>query len=200
MSRILVVGEDDLCRALGERLVAALLPGWTYSAPSISSGGITKLVAALPRYRAYAMHRDPVLCIADTDGRCAASLVDQWAPASSRAPLLLRLAVIEAESWVLADGERIAEFLGVSPSRIPDNPDSERNPKRLILDLARRSRKRAIRQEVVSALDTNRPGPGYNHHLAGFVNRHWHAREAADRSPSLARAVNRLVAVGGGRE
>ena len=43
MTQILVVGEDALCCALGERLVAACLPGWKLAQTSIDTKGVTKL-------------------------------------------------------------------------------------------------------------------------------------------------------------
>ena len=74
MSRILVVGEDTLCCALGERLVAACLPDWQLAQPSIDTKGVTKLQPSLPRYLSLARSLHPVLCIADTDGQCAVEL------------------------------------------------------------------------------------------------------------------------------
>ena len=68
MKRILVVGEDALCCALGEKLVAAALPGWSLAGPAIDTKGVTKLIPALPRYSEQAQFVQPVLCIADTVG------------------------------------------------------------------------------------------------------------------------------------
>lgn len=85
-------------------------------------------------------------------------------------------------------------FLGVSDKRISTLPDSVIDPTREILQLARQSRKRVIRQEVVSAFDTDKAGPGYNLHLCAFVQAAWNPQRALQRSPSLARAVERLQA------
>lgn len=68
MPRLLVIGEDLLCCALGERIVEQCLPGWTLASPPINTGGITKLRVALPRYAMQARHVQPVFCLADTDG------------------------------------------------------------------------------------------------------------------------------------
>lgn len=190
--RILVVGEDALCCALGERLVSACLPQWELAGPSINTRGVTKLVPALPRYARQALHVQPVLCIADTDGQCAVDLRERWLPVQADARMLLRLAVTEAESWVLADREGAAKALAVPVSRLPHRPDDEPDPKRLVLALAARSARRTIRDEVVSATDRNKPGSGYNQHLGAFVRSHWNADRAAQASPSLARAVRRV--------
>ncbi len=198
MNRILVVGEDELCRALGERLVDACLPDWQLAGPSIDTRGVTRLVPALARYARLAKDRHPVLCIADTDRQCAVTLRDRWLPEWAEPRLLLRLAVSEAESWVLADREGAAEALGVPLVRLPQKPDDEPDPKRLVLTLAARSKKTPIKAEVVSAFDRSKRGTGYNLHLAAFVRSGWDVRRAEAASPSLARAVKRVSALGSG--
>lgn len=197
MRRILVVGEDALSGALGERLVAASLPGWVMPSPAINTGGVTKLVRALPRYIQQSRHVQPVLCVADTDGRCAVNLRDEWLPRGAPKRFLLRLAVSEAESWILADPSALADYFEIPAARIPPRPEELADPKRKLLHLARRSGRRLIRQEVVSAQDANTPGPGYNLHLRDFIAGHWDARRAAEHSPSLARALARVAAIGG---
>ncbi len=159
MSRILVVGEDALSVALGERLVAAGLPGWEMPLPAINTGGVTKLVKALPRYIEQSRHVQPVLCVADTDGRCALSLLGEWLPRGAPEHFVLRLAVSEAESWILADRSALADYFEIPSARIPTRPEELADPKRTLLDLARRSGRRLIRQEVVSAQDTSKPVP-----------------------------------------
>lgn len=200
MTRILVVGEDALSCALGERLVAQVLPNWSLSKAPINTNGITKLVRSLPRYLQQAEHVQPVLCIADTDHKCAVDLVRGWLPHAHAPRFLFRLAVSEAESWVLSDGEAFAEFFRIPVANLPRLPDDLPDAKREVLRLAGRSRVRQIRQEVVSSLDANRPGTGYNAHLCGFVRQHWRAVHAAGRSVSLSRAVRRLTEFGAAHE
>ncbi|SEE12364.1 hypothetical protein [Paraburkholderia caballeronis] len=192
MSRILVVGEDALCCALGEKLVAAALPDWRFAAPSIDAKGITKLVPNLPRYAEQAAHVQPVLCIADTDGRCALDLMAAWRPENARQHFILRLAVAEAESWVLADRPGFAEAFQVTMNKLPAILDDEPDPKRLLLTLMAKSRKRIFRDEIVSQTDRNKQGAGYNVHLGKFVRSSWNIRRACDHSPSLNRALRSL--------
>lgn len=68
-----VVGEDGLSCALGVRLASDVLRQ-SLAQPPIDTKGVTKLVPALPRYAQLAA-RKPVLCIADTDGKCAKELI-----------------------------------------------------------------------------------------------------------------------------
>ena len=187
MSRIFIVGEDALCLALGQRLAAHCLPQWGLAPPPYNAQGITKLQKNLTRYIDFA-GKQPVLCIADTDGKCAVHLLRDW-KIRPRAQFALRLAVTEAESWVLADRQGFSKEFGVSLTWLPQRPDEERDPKRLIVALAARSKKRLLRGEMVSHFDSGKPGPGYNTHLAAFVGAHWDIENAARHSPSLARTV-----------
>src|ERR1035441_9429449 len=75
-------------------------------------------------------------------GPCVPEVLPRWLPAPSRL-MRLRVAVRELESWLLADSERIAKFLGVAVAEIPADPDSVPDPKRLMVQLARSSRRRA---------------------------------------------------------
>lgn len=191
-----MVGEDALCCALGERLAQAVLPGWTLARESINAGGITRLASSLARYMEQARHVQPVLCIADTDGRCPVELLDRWLQDRAEAQFVFRLAVTEAESWLLADHESLAEFLAVPAGKIPNHPDELQDPKRELLALARRSRHRPIREEVVSPIDPAKPGSGYNLRFGEYVRTHWRALRAAERSPSLARAIRSIRMLG----
>jgi hypothetical protein len=189
VKQVLVVGEDALCCTLGERLALTLLPNWTLARESINTRGITKLVPSLSRYLEQAQHIQPIICIADTDGRCPVDLLKAWLRGRDDIRFVFRLAVAEAESWLLADRESLANFFGVSVAMIPSRPDEVANPKREVLSLAQRSRRRPIRSEVVSSLDPSKPGTGYNLHLCEYVRTHWRALLAAAQSPSLAKAI-----------
>jgi hypothetical protein len=191
MSRIVVVGEDRLCCALGERLVSAALPEWTLALPAINTQGVTKLWSGIARYNQQA-HVQPVLCIADADRQCVKSLLSNNAPSHSHPHFLLRLAVEEAESWLLADKGSFASFLAVPVNKIPDQPDTLSDPKQTILALSKRSRKRVLRDEMVSPFDNNKQGSGYNAHLTEFVRGHWNVDRAVQSSPSLARALPKI--------
>ncbi len=178
--------------------MAHVLPSWSLATgEAINTGGITKLVPALPRYAEQAKYVQPVLCIADTDGGCPVVLRERWLPRTAGSKFLLRLAMSEGESWVLSDRAGAAGFFGLPQKAIPTRPDSLVDPKREVLRLARSSRVRILRQEVVSAQDPNRPGVGYNLHMSRFVAENWDVERAADESPSLRRAVARLSELAG---
>lgn len=193
---MLVVGEDDLSCALGQQLLMEVLPDWSLSGPPINTKGVTKLIRAIPRYVEQARYVQPVLCVADTDQACPVDLIAKWVANAAADDFFLRLAVPESESWVLADREGAAGFFGVAAQQITQQPEQLVDPKREVLRLARKSTVRRIREEVVSQIDINKQGSGYNSHLCAFVRGAWRARRAAEQSPSLARAFRRLEEFG----
>jgi hypothetical protein len=140
-----------------------------------------------------AARRSPWLVLVDLDrDECAPTLRRLWLP--SPTPLMhFRVAVRSIESWLLADQERIAEFLGIDPSLIPQMPEEERTPKRKLVDLARRSRNSALQEDLVP-----RPGSGreegrfYAFRMSDFIENHWRPEVAAERSDSLRRCRERL--------
>jgi len=107
--------------------------------------------------------------------------------------MLLRIAVRTIESWLLADRERIAEFLSIDSSLVPLNPEADPSPKRTLVDLARRSRNSKVRRDLVP-----RPGSGreegslYTYRIAEYVELLWDPEAAAQRSDSLRRCRERL--------
>lgn len=128
----------------------------------------------------------------DHDAECPAVLVHSLLPRRA-AKMLLRVAVRSAEVWLLADRERIARYLSVPVARVPDFPEALERPKRALVDLARRSRNRSIREEMAPAAGRSTEiGPGYTARVIDFATRHWDPVAAAERSDSLARCIRAL--------
>ena len=122
---------------------------------------------------------------------CLASLVGAWLP--GRHPnMLFRVVVREIESWILADREGIAKLLHVSVSRVPRLPEEEPDPKRAVVNLARHSRSRRMREALVPrAGSTAQVGPDYNTLLESFILHEWNPATARLRSPSLDKCLTR---------
>jgi hypothetical protein len=190
------VGEDDLTCALGRRIVGGILRKWTAAAPPINTRGVTKLVTSLPRYQQFAQNVGHVLCIADSDGRCPASLMQEWLPNGRPDRLLVRLAVNEGESWALGDRRAVAAHFHVPLNVVPRTPDELPDAKREFLRVVKRSTKRRLRDDMVSSSQgADTPGVGYNVHMRLFVETSWNAEEAEQNSPSLHRAMDRVRAL-----
>ena len=149
--------------------------------------GRANLISRLPGYAA-AARRGPWLVLCDLDqDECAPTLV---AAAVQSPPDLFcfRVAVRSIESWLLAD-PGLAARLDVSTTRLPREPDSERYPKRTLIQIARRSRNRDIRIGVGGSPGTADTPILYNVILGEFVRERWNPQRAAERSPSLGRAI-----------
>lgn len=131
----------------------------------------------------------PFLVLTDLDQYpCAPALIAEWLPVSKHSNLLFRVAVHEVESWILADQEAFSRFLGIRRNLIPTKPDEIVQAKEALIDLARKSRKRELRRDIVPpAGSTRKQGPGYNGRLTGFVQEHWSLERASRNSPSLKR-------------
>lgn len=192
MNRVLVVGEDALTCALGEKLISSVLPDWSLAGPSINKGGITKLRAELPRFAQQAKHVQPVLCVADTDGECVKEFLARWSPGDFVPQFLLRLAVTEAEGWVMADRNGFSDFFQIALNKLPYTTDDLNDPKSLMLQLLGRSKRKIFREEMVSNFDRSKQGAGYNLHLCAFVRNDWNVDRALAASPSLRRAKDAL--------
>lgn len=136
-----------------------------------------------------------VLVDLDRDCDCAPACRPNWLPVPSRF-MCFRIAVRACESWFLADHERLAKFLGVAPTSVPRDPDNLDNPKRALVDLARRSKKWIIREHLVPRAGSGRSvGPAYTSHMIEFaedVSGGWRVKAAADRSPSLRKCLEGL--------
>lgn len=137
-------------------------------------------------------HPWAVLVDLDADHVCASALRNEWLP--SEAPLMcFRVAVRQIEAWLLADREESARFLGISRDLVPRDPDQESDAKRCLVQLARRSRWRRIREAMVPVSGSGRSvGPLYNATLREFVAERWRPEAASETSDSLRRCIASL--------
>jgi hypothetical protein len=138
----------------------------------------------------------PFLVLTDLDThRCPSALIASWLTTAQHPNLVFRIAVREVESWLLADRMNFAKYLGIAETLIPAKPDELLDPKQTLIELARKSRNKAHREDIVPRKgSTAKQGPDYNARLGKFVNTTWNPVTAAKSSPSLARAVAKLAA------
>ena len=110
--------------------------------------------------------------------------------------LILRIAVRAIESWLLADREHLAKHLGIAIANVPLNPDAEDNPKNTLLALTRKSRRKALKEDIIPRLGSGaRVGPGYAFRINEFVtqsNYQWRPDVAVSCSDSLRRCIGAL--------
>ncbi len=137
----------------------------------------------------------PFIILADLDNEDSApGLINRWLPQGRRSNLVLRIAIREVESGLLADRKRFAEFLGVVGIKPPLKPDDCDDPKSLLVNLVRRSNQRDIREDLVPAPDsTSKVGRNYVGQLTGFVTTKWRVDDETRLcSRSLDRAMRAL--------
>jgi hypothetical protein len=131
----------------------------------------------------------------DHDADCAPPFRESWLPNPAQY-MCFRVAVREIEAWLVADRNHLAKFLSVGASRIPQDPEALDNPKRTMVDIAKFSRRRDIREDMVPQPDSGRKvGPAYTSRLIEFVRdpkRGWQPSVAAESSDSLNRCIHRL--------
>lgn len=164
--------------------------------PVYGRNGKAKLLNSVKGYNK-AAHHSPwvVLADLDRDAECAPPFRSEWLP--SIAPLMcFRVVVREVEAWLMADRERIADFLRVPLTTIPLETESVEDPKQTLVNLARRSRRRAIREDMVPRVESGRQvGPAYPSRLIQFVEdrkQGWRPDVAAECSNSLCRCMQCL--------
>ena len=134
----------------------------------------------------------PYLVLTDLDNaECPLIVINSWLNFTKSDNFLFRIAVREAEAWLISDRNNFASFMGVSRDRIDLNPENIPEPKEYIINLARKSRKRKIKEDLVPEGRAS-VGRNYNTCLSDFVLNHWDIKKAQMTSKSLERLVKAL--------
>ena len=151
-----------------------------------------------------ARHQYPMLILTDLDRpeSCPPELLREWTGDLRIVPeLLIRVAVLEIESWIIADRIAFADWLDIARSNVPLRPEETVDPKRALVELARRSRNHDIRSGRSGLIRVSRdglhqPGPAYNALLSDFATQIWNPEIARSNAPSLDRAIARIAHIG----
>lgn len=128
--------------------------------------------------------------VADLDAHETPELLRRsWLDLDLHPNLIFRVAVREIEAWLLADAIGMSEFLGIPEGRIPVDIERVGNPKELVVNLARRSRKASIKKALVPGVGSSScVGLEYNDFMLGYTRSHWSLARAMERSESMRRA------------
>lgn len=157
--------------------------------------GKTHLDPRIRRWNRPGNHR-PGLVLRDWDpddgAECVPAHVRNLLGGPLLAPALaLRIPVHAVEAWLLADRSAFQRYFATSV--IPTDPDSEPNPKRVLVDACRWSSDPAIRADVVPRDRSGRSvGPVFEARVIHFARSAWSVERARHGSPSLQRAVDAL--------
>ncbi len=194
--QITVAVEDLLSESIAHRLLHDYAPNLQ---PTRTEGltGYGQLKARFTSFTKMAQYREPVLLITDLDNpeSCPLALIQEWRQRLPAEPnLLFRVAVVEIETWLIADRPSISQWLSIADRHVPRLPETLLHPKESLVSLAGRSRKRALREAIVPGPgSTSKVGPGYNDTLGNFALNDWNPEAARSLSPSLHRAIVRIA-------
>jgi hypothetical protein len=126
--------------------------------PVYDLGGKQRLMSRLrgyvnaARFAPWIVQRD-----LDDDGACAPELAARLV-SDPPSGLCLIIAVRQTEAWLLADRHGIAAHLRIGEALVTENPEELGDAKAPLVDLARRSRNRDVRADIVPAIGSGRVG------------------------------------------
>ena len=192
MRAIALATEDELSEAIGLRLIAES-PFHEADVLPLRRNGSGYLKSKVESWRQLA-GQQVVLLLTDLDQiDCPVALRNEWLgtrPVPDR--LLLRIAVREIESWVLADHDAMRKLIG-DRGKLPPAPDELGDPKAFLLNMVRKYAPRDVKQDLLAERGAMASqGLGYNRRLVAWVKSDWSPDRAAARSPSLLRARQAL--------
>lgn len=184
--------EDPLSEAV-IRKVLSHSPNTFHIGTCYSHGGFGYLKKTINGFNNSSKHC-PFFVLTDLDQReCAPLLIQSWLNTPKHNNLIFRVAVREVESWLLADRYNFAKYVLVSIDHIPHTTEDIMNPKELLINIVKQSRKRSLKSDILPANNsTAKQGPNYNEPLIKFVEEHWNISEAANNSQSLQKTINAL--------
>jgi hypothetical protein len=186
---IMLAAEDELSEAVMRRMLVQSKRPFA-AGPCLRRGGKSYLRGIVNGLN-QAAPQTPFFLLTDLNAdECAPLLIRNWLRGQRHPNLLFRVAVREVEAWIPAHRQAFAEFASIPVDRVPRDVDAIVDAKEFLVRLARRSRKRAIREDIVpKAGSTARIGPNYNGRLCEFVTRHWDVYAAQHHSSSLRRTM-----------
>lgn len=188
--KVVLVVEDALSEAALRKMITF---SNLFIGRIVCTRGNDQIRQGIEKFR-NASHVLPHVVLTDLDRYpCPLALLEDWEATDLPPQLLFRIAVREVESWLLADREGIAQYLQIPLVKVPLYPEMESDPKRTLINLARRAKKKRLAAEIVPAVGSRAPiGPLYNERMGEFVTQQWDVQRASENSDSLARAMRRI--------
>lgn len=189
---IVIAVEDELSGAVMNRLIAHSGKELVINRIFNARGNV-RLKASMTKF-SEASRTFPHIILTDLDRcPCPPELIRAWHAEHLPSTMLFRVAVREVEAWLLADRTGISHFLNIDIAKVPLNPETEEDPKRTLINLSRKSRKKRLAREIVPEVGSSAPiGPLYNFHFIDFVNTRWNIDTACQAAPSLAKTLERI--------
>jgi hypothetical protein len=190
---LVIVVEDKAHSSVIERVVRDYSPG--YSIGTIHGNRGSKYIKKNLKAFNNASKFSKYIVLTDLDNKdCPVELKRDWFTFTQNKNLLFRVAVREVETWLLADRTNFARYLGVTADRIQIDVEGISDPKQFIINLAKRSRLKKIKQDIVP-VGSAKVGPNYNTSISKFIYDKWNIELAKAHSESLRRFVDRVKAL-----
>lgn len=114
---IFIAAEDEVSESVVRRLLHECRRNYIviHAYPTEGSGYLKANINAFNK----SARVNPFLLVTDLDQvECAPILIRNWLPGYKHHNLIFRVAVREVESWLMADRNNLARFLGISNSPI----------------------------------------------------------------------------------
>ncbi|MBN1943796.1 MAG: hypothetical protein JW849_10935 [Phycisphaerae bacterium] len=162
------------------------------------TGGCSALKSRCPSFVNMAKGGLYTVSLADLDKEpCAGALIRQWFKIPDKQPislpkeLIFRVAIREIESWIIADHNAWARFIGIPASNFSVTPDELRDPKLHLLNVIKRKGRKKFHKDMLPR-GTASIGPLYNEKMCEFIQNKWNPERAQKNSPSLKRAIHAI--------
>jgi len=194
MAVIHILVEGQLDEAVAVRLIAYTGHEFGVSYGKQGVGYIKNKIGAFNAASKGAIYL-ALVDLMDTSYPCPSEAMANWLP--QRQPnMIFRFVIREIESWLLADRAALASFLSVDPKAMPDDVERLPDPKRTLINIARKSRSRNIKTSLVtSANSTAQEGIFYTSELIRFVQQELDVERACSNAVSLQRCVAKLTGI-----
>ncbi|MCX7727782.1 MAG: DUF4276 family protein, partial [Chitinispirillaceae bacterium] len=133
----------------------------------------------------------PHIILTDLDNSpCVPTFVNKWINFTLNDNLLFRVAVKEIDAWLIADREAFSEFIGIPLAKIPSDTQTILDPKEFIIQMAKKSKKKHIKDII--PVGSAKQGPGYNSILTKFITQVWCPYRASKHNESLNKSIKKI--------
>lgn len=199
---VYIVGEDDVTKTIIQKLINYCSEKYNIISSLPARGG--RIKSMVGNFNLLS-DQTPVILLTDLDTYdCAPILINTWFRDLTKNPnFLVRVAIDEAEAWLMADREGFSNYFKVPITRIPTSKSLlKRKPVIREMDFPYKSSLYMMREIIphtskqdfkisLVAKDGISKGAEYNSSLVPFIDQ-WDIENAIENSYSLERTVNRL--------
>lgn len=128
----------------------------------------------------------------DNASDCVAEYKKLLLPNSSE-KMIFRIAIRKIESWILADAEAVAFYLGIKQTLVPTNPETLPDPKASLMSLVYKSKRKDIKEDMLPKVGLKQ-GARYTERIKDLLQ-YWRPEIAQQSSESLMRCIRALSTI-----